>query len=240
MAIEQRLPPVRRIRWQHAHRIIPSRFPPIDLFERVAPAKDWEALIALESLTNSRLRDAVGEIHLVAPEDRISGPGASYVMASFTHLNPKGSRFSDGRFGVYYAGKTFRTALYETIHHMSEFYADTQLGPHTEDMRVLVGEIDASLHDIRRSRQWAPCLDRGDYRQSRSLALRLRSLGSNGIVYPSVRDQAGECVAVFRPRCVSPPIQANHISYHWDGNAVSQYFDYGRSEWVDLPNYTRK
>ena len=32
------------------------------------------------------------------PEERVkSGPGAScYVMAAFTHINPKGSRFSDG------------------------------------------------------------------------------------------------------------------------------------------------
>ena len=56
-----------RITWTPSWRIIPSRFPPIDLFERIADPADWEALIQLESLTNPRLRDEVGEITLVSP-----------------------------------------------------------------------------------------------------------------------------------------------------------------------------
>ena len=79
---------VTNIEWQPCYRIIPSRFPPIDLFERIAPPEDWEALIALESLTNDRIRQEVGDISLVPVEERVSGPGASVVMAAFTHLNP--------------------------------------------------------------------------------------------------------------------------------------------------------
>jgi hypothetical protein len=87
----------------------------VPLFERVSsdPAV-WEALIAAEMLVNPRIRNDVGEIHLVPPNERVSGPGASYVMAAFTHLNPRGSRFSDGTYGVYYAGREFETALRET------------------------------------------------------------------------------------------------------------------------------
>ena len=85
--------PVRQVDWQQAWRIIASRYPPVHLFERLTsdPAV-WDALVALEQLTNPRVRDEVGEIALVPPDERVSGPGASYVMASFTHLNPKGSR----------------------------------------------------------------------------------------------------------------------------------------------------
>ena len=54
-------------------RIIPSRYPQINLFEQVSDPKDWEVLYAVESLTNPRLRDQVGDIHLVAPEDRVYG-----------------------------------------------------------------------------------------------------------------------------------------------------------------------
>ena len=77
--------------WAQAWRIIASRFPPIHLFERVSPNPAvWEALIELEELTNPRVRDQVGQISLVPPERRISGVNASWVMASFTHVNPKG------------------------------------------------------------------------------------------------------------------------------------------------------
>ena len=42
----------------------------------------WEALIAAEQLVNPRVRDDVGEIALVPPAERISGPGTSFVMAA--------------------------------------------------------------------------------------------------------------------------------------------------------------
>ena len=77
-------PPVRRVRWPEAHRIVPSRYPPVQLFERLSPDPgEWETLAEIESLTNPRIRDEIGEIHLVPVEERVSGPGASWVMAPF-------------------------------------------------------------------------------------------------------------------------------------------------------------
>ena len=75
-----------------------GQYPPTDLFERVSedPAV-WDVLIELEQLTSPRVRDAVGIISLLPPQRRVSGPNASWAMASFTHIDPKGSRFSDGR-----------------------------------------------------------------------------------------------------------------------------------------------
>lgn len=105
-------PPIRRVRWTSATRVIASKFPPIHLYERVSPDPAvWDALIAAEMLTNPRLRDEAGEIRLVPPEERVTGPGATYVMAPFTHVNPRGSRFSDGAYGVYYAAADLETAV---------------------------------------------------------------------------------------------------------------------------------
>src|SRR6185437_12887574 len=96
-------PPLTEVRWQPCFRVIPSRFPTIHLFERIADPADWEALYWLESLTNPRLRDEVGDIELVPPDERAFGPGGSVIMAPFTHLDPAGSRFADGTFGAFYA-----------------------------------------------------------------------------------------------------------------------------------------
>jgi hypothetical protein len=54
----------------------------------VTDPDDLDAIFAVESLTNPRLRDDVGNLRLVPLEDRISGPGSSIIMAAFTHLNP--------------------------------------------------------------------------------------------------------------------------------------------------------
>ena len=42
------------------YRAIPSRYPQINLFESVSSPQNWDVLYAVESLSNSRLRDEVG------------------------------------------------------------------------------------------------------------------------------------------------------------------------------------
>jgi hypothetical protein len=230
-------PALRRVAWDSAVRIVASRYPPIALFERVDddPAV-WEALIAAEMLVNPRIRDEVGEIALVPPEERLQGPGASYVMASFTHLNPKGSRFSDGSYGVYYAGDRFEVALAETVHHFEAFARDSGDSIRHEDMRVLVGSVDTEFHDLASlpAAERAEVLDPDDYRASRALGARLRTAGSNGVVYSSVRYSGGVCLGAFRPTAVRPPVQTRHIQYHYDGHRVGGWFDYETDRWHRL------
>ena len=77
------LPPVKRIRWSHAWRIVPSRFPPVGVYDRIADPADIDALFAVEALTNPRLREEADALKLVPKEHRISGPGSTPVMAAF-------------------------------------------------------------------------------------------------------------------------------------------------------------
>lgn len=229
----------RHVQWPRAHRIIASRFPPIQLFERLSgnPA-DWDAFAAIENLTNPRLRQEMGDISLVPVEDRVAGPGASYVMAPFVHTNPKGSRFGEPGQGVYYAGVDFETALRETIHHYEGFFADADEGIiRTEDMRVLVGTIDNHFHDVSSlpDEQRDAVLAPDSYVASRALARNLRdNQGSDGVVFPSVRNPGGECLGAFRPKAVGIPVQAGHLAYHWDGTHINRVFDFHTEVWRDL------
>jgi RES domain-containing protein len=215
-------PEVKRVRWAGAIRIIPSRYPPVDLYERVAPPEDYSALHELESLTNARLREERGKTHLVRPGDEVKGPGASYIMAPFAHLAPGGARFNDETFGALYAGRDRATSIAETCHHREKFMAATNEPPMTLDMRVLEMRLDARVHDVRGLRAELPrvyALD--DYGASQQLARRLHAAHSWAIVYDSVRRDGGECVAVWRPRAVSHCRQAEHLQYEWDGRAIS-------------------
>jgi hypothetical protein len=225
-----------QVRWPQAWRIIASRYPPIDLFERLSPDPAvWDVLTELEQATNPRLRDQIGQISLVPPARRVSGPNASWVMAAFTHVNPKGSRFSDGSFGVYYCADRLETAIAETVHHFENFARDSKDPPRREDMRVLLGSVDASFHDVETlaEGQRTAVLDPRGYAASRALAIGLRQEGSDGIVYPSVRDRDGRCVAAFWPNMVGIPIQERHLQYHWNGTRVARYFDYLQDKWID-------
>jgi len=228
---------VRRIDWRCAWRIIASRYPPIRLYERLTddPAV-WEALIALEQLTNPRLRDEAGDIALVPPPERVSGPGASYVMAAFTHINPKGSRFSDGSYGVYYAAAALETAIRETVFHFEAFARDGADPPRSEDFRVLLGTVAADFEDVAAlpPPQRQRVLDPVSYAASQRYGAEIRARGGNGVAYPSVRHAGGECIGAFRPRAVGIPRQERHLQYRWNGERVDRYFDYAREEWIGL------
>ena len=213
-------PPVTQITWSRATRIIRSIYPPIDLFEDIADPEDWALLVSAEQKTNPRLMETIGTLDLVPEDRRVGGPGASYLMAPFTHTSPdRPSRFSDGQLGVLYIADTFETAVEETAHHHAAFMAATNEAPGwTSQFREILMDVDAPLHDLR-GEDHAPALDPDSYAVSQPLAQSLRAQDSQGIVYPSARCQ-GTCLAVFFPDLASNPIQARHLDYHWDGTRV--------------------
>lgn len=219
-------PAVGEVRWQPCFRVISSRYPPIHLFERVANAEDWDSLYWLESLTNSRLRDELGEIDLVPREERVFGPGASVIMAAFTHLNPDGSRFADDAFGAFYAAATLATSIAETRYHRELFFRATHERPMELDMRSYLSDVAASFHDIRGRRDRMPDIyDPDSYVASQKLARALKLAGSNGIIFDSVRHAGGQCLAIYRPRLIQNLRQGAHLRYVWDGNSISRVYE---------------
>jgi hypothetical protein len=230
------LPKLTRVRWRRTHRIVRSIYPPIDLFEDIADPADWELIAAGEARTNPRVRDLIEAVRLVPVARRVSGPGASWAMAPFVHLSRRrGSRFSDGSYGVYYAGDRFEVALRETVYHFGRFMAATAEPPATADYRELVGSVDARLHDLRHDPAFAACLDPDDYAPGQALGRRLREeQGSDGIVYPSVRCPGGQALAAFWPDVVGVPVQGRHLCYRWNGERADAYLVYGEPDWVGL------
>ncbi len=217
---------MRRVRWQQACRIVPTRYPSVTLFDRVADAADFDALYALEALTNERSRDELGHIERVPPDQRLYGPGSGPVMAAFTHVNILGSRFSAGEYGVFYAARERATAVAETRYHHGRFLAATRQGPIHLPMRLYSVAIDARLHDLRPpgsvpAAVYAP----GDYGASQALGARLRAAGSAGVAYRSVRHEGGQCVGLFQPRGASACVHSAYLLYAWDGQDFSDVYE---------------
>lgn len=214
------------VKWRPAYRIIPSRFPSINIFERVASAEDFDALYRLEALTNDRIRDEVGELSLVPPEERLFGPGSGPIMAAFTHPNPLGSRFSDGSYGVFYAARDKATAVAETRYHQAKFLRATGEGPIQLQMRAYHVDASGDLHDLRPLRSLrAELYDPDSYSASQAFGRELRAADSMGLVYNSVRHDGGECVAVFKPRALANCRHAAQMLYSWDGKSFVGVFE---------------
>jgi len=216
----------RPVKFAPCHRIVASRLPTINLFERVADPADWDALYKLEAMTNPRLRQEVGELSLVPVADRVTGPNASVVMAPFTHLSPPGTRFTNGHFGAYYAAESVDTAIAETRFHRENFLRATSQPPIELEMRCYLADVACELHDLRGRRMEMPDVyDPASYAASQKLGRELRDSGSNGIAFDSVRRNGGECVAIFRPRLLQNVRQSVHLRYSWDGNAISEVYE---------------
>ncbi len=218
--------PVSAIKWESAVRIVRSIYPPIDLFEDIADPADWPLLISAEQKSNPRLMENIGNLDLVPEGRRVGGTGATYLMAPFCHVSPdRQSRFSDGRFGVLYAGNIFEVALLETIYHHERFMKRTHEAPGwTSQFREIVLSVDSRLHDLREPKaEQLQALDPNSYAFSQALAAQLRTAGSDGLVYPSARRIGGECVALFYPDLASNAVQGRHLDYHWDGTRVDLY-----------------
>jgi RES domain-containing protein len=203
-----------------AHRLVPSRFPPIGVFDRVATPADALAAMELESLTNDRVRIALERSALLADDDWVVGvSGATLVMAAFLHAAPEGGRFNGPQLGAWYAARDVQTAIRETIYHNARRLAASAMGfDATITMRELVITLDARLIDLRGQRtEFADLYHPDNYTASQAFGEARRSAGDTGIVWNSVRHAGGECVVIYKPRTILPITQGQHIEYRWHG-----------------------
>jgi RES domain-containing protein len=211
-------PPLLRVVRRATHRLIPSRYPSVGILDTVAAPEDLEAVFELEGWTNDRIGAELGLLHNIPREEWVVGrPMATVVMASFCHPRPEGGRFNDGRRGAWYAAFALRTAHAEAVFHRTQeleeiggwFDTFVQMADYTADFA-------AQFHDLRDAR-FARYLAPGTYERSQRLAQELLEQASNGVVYPSVRDRSGTCIACFRPRLVGNVRTGGFYEYRWSG-----------------------
>lgn len=217
-------PPLVRFPTTTVYRIIPSRFPPVDLYREVAPAEDWQFLQSVAMRTNDRLAESHYSTGLIRPEDRVDRSNSSYILGPLSRPNLRGSRFSDDTFGVLYAGLDFETTQKEVISQCEIFLRATSQRPQRLDMRVVLMDLEGEVHDIRGEN---PSF-LNDFEQTRALGIQLRANGSFGIVFESQVRPGGHGVAVFRPPILSNCRQEKHLGYLWDGSHIAEVLEYSR------------
>lgn len=214
-----------RVAWTPSHRIIASEYAGENLFDRLTSATAYDrlrdeitALREIADLTSPHAQHEAGRIELVRPEDRLFGPGAGLVMASFAYP-ARASRFSDGSAGTYYAARALETSVAETRYH--EEITLRGSGPCVTEKTVIHAELDADLLDIRAGHPCPPGVyDPDEYGAGQAFGAMVRRLGGYGVVYDSVRHAGGECAAIFRPPALSGARAVRTMQYYWDGTRV--------------------
>jgi hypothetical protein len=165
---------------------------------------------------------SVGAPAIIDPARAVTGPGASWIMLPF--LRPGPSRFTDGtRYGVFYAGRPQATAIAETTYHYARFLADSHEPATLLGVKMLRCSVRGAMVDIRGAKLARPDLydpDPANYGPAQQWADARHREGHEGIVYDSVRNIGGQCVAVFSPRGVTQCRLTGYFAYEWNGTAI--------------------
>lgn len=208
---------------QTAYRLIPSKYPPRSLFDDVASQEEFDILYAIQELTNPRIRNELGNLNRVPVHERPYGiRGCNYALGPFVHLNPVGSRFSNGDFGVFYAAEDIQTAIAETRYHQQCYFSSVEgLKFDRLSMRCLKTQFSANLRDIRgdiyKDNDWYL---KNSYVAAQQLGASIKANNESGLVYYSVRIENKICYALFSPSVIKDVIQTTHYEYIWDGEKI--------------------
>jgi len=191
--------------------------------------------MVLRARTDPLLGERIQPALTIPAKDRVYGPGAGYVMAPFAYPSPDGTCFGPPSltaeaFGVYYAARDEATAIAEVKHHRTAFLEAMRAPAQDLDFEVLKAPVKgAHFFDLRgRQRDFPDVYSPTDYSASQRLGAELRKRDADGIAYDSVRREGGECVAVFRPRCVEPARPLKQIIFRWDSDMITAVLEVDR------------
>jgi hypothetical protein len=178
-------------------------------------------LVRLESATSGRLRTQQAGLEGLSARELVYGrSGWTFINAAFSYTRAGGNRFNDDNRGAWYAGFEAETALAEVAFHLGRELAAIGRFDNTTDYAELLADFIGPFHDIRQSSLESPFLHpepEVGYPAGQALARDLAGRGSNGIVYPSVRQPGGTCLVAFRPDLVQNVRQGDLWRLQWQG-----------------------
>ncbi len=233
-------PPVRSFQWESSHRLIPSRFSESGtvLSALTGNSRELDDLILLDGATNDRVQsEQRGAIGISTFELVYAIPNAHIVNAAYTHPNESGSRFTDRTRGAWYAADRQQASIAEVVYHKSRRLGDI-IVPHelyqrpSRDVSTYddwLADFRADFHALEPPERFSEFLLPEPvpqcYAASQALGRYLLNGGSNGLVYPSVRDPGSKCIVCFRPALVYRPRRSERLEITLTANAAG----YGHS-----------
>jgi hypothetical protein len=200
------------------HRLIPSRFPPVPLYERLGSPEVQAVAAACEAKTNPRLH-ALERLAQEGPAPPGSAQAQNWNLAPFAYKSPEGTTFLDPSHKVLELVSGIRPALAVAVLRREAFLGGGSEPPLQVEMRALTHPVRGRFIDLTavpfesdRSKRWA-------------MGARLYSEAESavqGILF--IRPDLGNAPAlsVFDGAALGTAIQADHYRFLWDGEAVRQ------------------
>jgi hypothetical protein len=202
------------------YRLIPSRFPPVHVFEGLVANDRLEEVAAAECRTNPRL---LAEDRLKETEGGSSHKLQNFNHAPFKYINPEGSVFFPPFRPALEMSDCRQTALAVAVARRERFLRRTSEPPIGLDMRLLKTPVKGRfvvLCDV------DPETSREDrYEIGASIPV-----DADGVIFCPAERPTHRSYSVLRSAALGYTLQTSHFRFKWDGKSISAVyaFDDGR------------
>lgn len=202
------------------HRLIPSRFPPVEVYETLGSPELGAIAKELEDKTNPRLQAKAWLLDKTANLTDSSPRLQNWNHAPFAYRNPEGSTFLNSAYGVLEVVRGVRPALAWALRRREVFLERTEEPPIDLDMRLLVTRIQGDFFDLthlpideERDRRWA-------------LGRELYEGGAKGALFFRPEQPQTLALAVFDNSVLGRTVQSSHYRFLWDGKVIRKIYDF--------------
>jgi RES domain len=206
------------------YRLIPSRFPSVEVYRGLVANDRFDALYESEARTNPRL---LSKEQLLAS---YGGEGAPRLQnwnhAPFRYINPEGSRFFPSTLPALDLASDPQTALARAVRRREIFLGRTGEPPIGIDMRMLKTPVAGTFADLTGlpiGISDADCRAEGEKVPS-ALA---------GAAFHAPERPKALCLAVTDNGCLGATIQTAHYRFEWDGQRIAKLYAFTEAgeEW---------
>lgn len=199
-----------------SYRLIPSRFPPVNVYDGIIANDRLDDVYEAEKLTNPRLR-SLGRMASAAGGGSAADPRLqNWNLAPFAYGNPDGSLFFDEHRPCLEVTADRQTALAVSVARREAFLRSTREAATGLDMRMLRHPVSGKFWDLRDAPDPVAGLD---LKARREIGKRMPD-GAQGILYRCAERPAGTCVAILTGDVLGRSVQTIHFRYVWDGGRI--------------------
>ena len=206
--------------------LIPSRFPPIRLYERIAE-NFHEAVTKIEDLTNPRLQQKKQIIEI--SDINSQNPSLqNWNHAPFAYVNPEGSWFFDPNTPCLEVSADIQTALAVSVAKRHKFLARTKQDKLCLDMRVIVRKISGHFLDVKK---FGISMNKEERWKLGKQILEMEKV--DGVIFHSPERLVGTRFAILNGQCLERAMQGDHYRYVWDGTCIKELYSFAEGHVIN-------
>jgi len=195
-------------------RLIPSRFPPVSVYEELVANDRLEALVQIENLTNPRLQSEARLARSAGEDPKTSARLQNWNLAPFAYGNPDGSTFFGEEQPCMEVAIDRQTALAVSVAKRQRFLENTLEAPIGLDMRMFKTPVSGRFLDLR-------AIAAAEIQASGREFGKLLEDGVDGIIFRPVERPTASAISVVNGNALQKTLQTVHYRYQWNGERIS-------------------